>query len=47
MKKQITAYNLENSLRLALSKKQTKTAKCLIYAAMAVRFDADFQPQTG
>nr|DAI07002.1 MAG TPA: hypothetical protein [Caudoviricetes sp.] len=35
------AYNLENSLRLALSKKQTKTAKCLIYAAMAVRFDAD------
>lgn len=35
------AYNLENSLRLALSKKQTKTAKCLIYVAMAVRFDAD------
>nr|DAQ41160.1 MAG TPA: hypothetical protein [Caudoviricetes sp.] len=34
------AYNLENSLRLALSKKE-KTAKCLIYAAMAVRFDAD------
>jgi hypothetical protein len=32
------AYNLENSLRLALSKKQTKTAKCLIYTAMAVRF---------
>nr|DAO28799.1 MAG TPA: hypothetical protein [Caudoviricetes sp.] len=41
MKKYITAYNLENSLRLALSKKNQKTAKCLIYAAMAVRFDAD------
>lgn len=40
------AYNLENSLRLSLSKKQTKTAKCLIYAAMAVRFNADNECDT-
>lgn len=43
MKKQITAYNLENSLRLALNKKQTKTAKCLIYAAMTIRYDSTYK----
>ena len=43
MKKQNTAYNLENSLRLALSKKQTKTAKCLIYAAMTIRYDSTYK----
>lgn len=41
MKKYNIAYNLESSIGVSYSKNQSKTLKCLIYAAMNIRNNAD------